>query len=303
MCEGETLNTFRAAICVAPVVCGASRAAYGVDMPDDSTPLLARRYIGETLQRMREQKNMTRGQVASELDKSTETIRRWENGEVVISQSFIKHMCEIYDASPAVMSQLRSMALKTKDPGLFEGRNVPAEARVLWESEVTAQLIRSVELENIPGLLQTPAYHQALQGALLPVSTDEAKAAREMRARRQQHLFDSHQLPAMQFIIGRAAIDYTAKHPDLHTEQTARLREVAGLPDVDIRVLADFHAGMLGSFTLITPRPSALGARPFVYIEAADGVRYEESRDVVSLYERIYSAVHESAIPLEEYLR
>jgi transcriptional regulator with XRE-family HTH domain len=272
-------------------------------MSSETTPTLARRYIGETLERQRIEAGLSRGRVATELGKSAETIRRWENGEAPVSVSFIRDMGRMYEAPLAVISRLCALALETKQSGLFEGRHVPTEARVLWESETTAQLIRSVELENIPGLLQTPEYHRTVQAAQLPVDAETAERSREFRTRRQRNLFGRKELPRMEFMIGRAAIDYTSRHPGVYADQLARLREVANMPEAEIRVIADFHAGMLGSFTLITPRQGALGARPFVYIEAADGVRYEESSDVVSLYEQVYPAVNETAILLEEYLK
>lgn len=229
---------------------------------DAAAPTLARRYIGETLQRLRLDSALKRGQVATELGKTDEAIRRWETGQAPAAVSFIRDMGRPYEPPSDLIGRLCSLALEAKKHGIFEGRNVPSEARVLWESEMTAQVIRSVELENIPGLLQTPEYQIGLQSALLPVSAETAATNRDLRAQRQQHMFGRANPPSLDFVIGRAAINYMSDHPDIRGNQLERLRQAASLAFVDIRVPTGFHAGMMGAFTLITPRKGALGVRP-----------------------------------------
>lgn len=265
------------------------------------TPTLAKIALGALITRLREASGKERTEVAAELGVDTETVRRWEIGKIAPKKMAIEALARAVGASAAELSRMTTLSLESKQRGLFEGSNVSPEMRVLYETEVTARLIRSLELEHIPGLLQTPEYHLAVQEALLPVDPDLADVLRRLRARRQEIVFGRKPLPKIQFIISRTALLYLDDYPKLRRKQVDRLREVAAIPEVEIRVITGFHAAMLGSFTMLTP-PRSTGARPFVYVEDIDGGRYVEG-DVVSQYEAVFGLVRDQqSRELEEYL-
>lgn len=269
----------------------------------ETPPTVARRFIGDTLKRLRQEAGKSQADVAAYVGKVEETIRRWEAGKNPVGVSVIRDLCSYYDAAPEIMSRLTSVAADAATPGLFEGPHVTPDNRALWENELTAASLRSVELDNVPGLLQTPEYQRSIQAALLPAARDVQAANRQNRAARQERVLGQKNPPELKCVIGRAVIDYMESHPPVRDGQIARLREVNAMPNAEVKVLHTFHASMLGSFYVVTPRAGALGARPFVYLEGAHGGRYEEGKDVVSLYDEIFSSVHDTAIELEEYLR
>lgn len=266
-----------------------------------STPTLARLGLGRMITRIRVRSGKERSQVAAELGTDPETVRRWETGVNAPKKMAITALAESIGATPEERSRMNTLSLESKDRGIFEGNNVPPDLRVLYETEYTASLIRSLELEHIPGLLQTPEYHVAVQEALLSVEPERAETFRKLRTRRQEIVFGRSPLPRMLFIIGPAALFYLESLPDIRSKQLARLREANAMPGVEIRVITGLHASMLGSFTILTP-PRETGARPFVYVEDIDGGRYVEG-DVVSQYEAVFSTVGDGqSQELEEYL-
>lgn len=267
------------------------------------TPSLAKLALGDMLARLRQASGRERHEVAAHVGVDTETLRRWEIGKVAPRPMAIRDLGQVYGATPEEISRMCTLSLDSKKRGMFEGNNVPPDLRVLYETEASTSLIRSLELEHVPGLLQTPEYHRIMQAAQMPADPEHSKTIRELRARRQEILFGRRDLPEMQFIIGPAALFYMSSHDGMRDEQLERLREVAAMPRADIRVITTFHPGMLGSFTVLTPRASALGARPFAYVEDIDGGRYVETHDVVSQYEAVFEAVRMNAQPLEEYLK
>lgn len=267
------------------------------------TPTLARRTLGAMLARSREEAQMERPEVAIELDVHPDTVRRWEIGETGPKPATVRFLGSLYGATATQISRWCALAVDGKQRGLYEGNNVPPELRALVECEITAAHISSLELEYIPGLLQTPGYLRAIQETELPHSAETAEQVTSLRVRRQEYVFGDP-VPELSFVIGFAAMAYMDRlPPDARGEQLDRLREVSELPNVDIRILTGPHAGMGGSFTILTPRKSTVGAVPFVHVESAHGGRYLETHDLVSLYGRIYDAVHKSAQQLEEYLR
>ena len=242
---------------------------------------------------------MGRAAVATYLGRGQETVRRWEIGESTPNLSTVRDLVKLYGASAEEFSRLTSLLASSKQRGLYEGADVPPELRYLYESEATCLALDAVELENIPGLLQTPEYHQAVQRAQLAEPVPFETALRNLRRQRQELTLHTGTRPQMRWVIGESAIRYLlAEDAALRDDQLDRLRDVDSYPEAEIRVVARFHAAMLGSFTLITP----VGAGRFVYLEGLDGGRYIEARDVLSRYTAAFDAVHAIAIPLEEYL-
>ncbi|WP_199042648.1 helix-turn-helix domain-containing protein [Glycomyces salinus] len=271
-------------------------------MSTTPTPTLAKIALGALITRIREASGKDRGEVAEALGIDTETVRRWEIGKIAPKRMAIEAIARFLDASPAELSRMTTLSLESKQRGMFERNSVPPDLRVLYETEATARLIRSLELEYIPGLLQTPEYHLTAQNAQVPIDEGHAATLRSVRTRRQEIVFSRKSLPKMLFIIGRAALLYLDDLPEVKDGQIARLMEAAARPEIEIRVITGLHAAMLGSFTILTPQAKT-GARPFTYVEDIDGGRYVEG-ELVSQYEEVINLVRDQqSIELEEYLQ
>jgi len=267
-----------------------------------TTPTLARRTLGTMLERLRKTAGVDVTTAANHVGVVRTTIGRWERGHAAPKVGLIRALSDLYQCSPAEMTRLTALAAQSAERGIWEGAKVPPHLRALYESESTAQSIRSVELDYIPGLLQTPDYLSAMQAERVGITSDEAEAVRRVYKQRQEVMFDGTRLPRMLFVMGPSALIYLDSLPDVQASQIKRLKEVCQLPGVEVRVMTQLHAAMDGAFTVIEPGQGLL-AEPFVFLESADGSRYVEDRDVVSTYQRIHERVLAKAIPLEDYLR
>jgi len=266
------------------------------------TPTLAKLGLGAIMARLMDDAGVSDSEMAAAVGVHVDTIERWKKGEFAPKRAAIAVIVATTGASPEELSVMNTLSLESKKKGLLEGNNVPPELRVLYETEATARLIRSIELEYIPGLLQTREYHLAAQAAQVAIDEEKAATLRRLRTRRQEIVFGRSPLPRLQFVIGIAALAYLDQYPEVKDAQIARLRDVAAMPGVEVRVITGFHAGMLGSFTILTPQATTR-ARPFTYVEDTDGGRYVEG-DIVSDYEAVFRMVRErQSIDLEEYLR
>lgn len=253
------------------------------------------------LERARIQAGMSVAQVAAHCGIHSTALRRWEKGQTGPKPADVMFLANLYRVPGEQARTWSALALKAKERGLFEAANVPAQLRVLVASEVQASTIQALELEYIPGLLQTPEYHRAIQTVELPIGQDEAESIRTVRVQRQRDVFGRVPMPRLEFIIGPAAMFYMDTWPTVRDGQIQRLREVASQPNVDIRIITGPHAGMLGSFTIVTPPKDSL-TRPVAYVESVDGCRYIETTDVVSEYLRTLDAVRDQSQPIKEYL-
>lgn len=268
----------------------------------DVTPTMARRYLGETLQRMRLDAEMELDEVSTALGKNRRTITRWESGATSPDVSNIRSLCDLYGIPKAQYARLTALLANSKSRNMYESPSVPDDLRWLVDTELSAAMIRSIELEYVPGLLQTPEYHRAAQARQLPAPEKTRAEFRKLRTQRQERVF-APPAPTMHFVLGPAVLYYLDQADDSIREgQMQRLVDASRLEHVEIRVITNFHPAMLGGFTIVNPRPTALGARPFAYCQDMSGARYMETSDVLSQCETVFSAVWENAIALEEHL-
>jgi len=265
------------------------------------TPTLARRVLAQKLRRQRIAAGVTQDQAAAEVDRDATTIGRWEQGHAGARRRDIQDLAKLYGASGAETARMTALLMQAGERGIWEGTNVPARLRVLYESEQTADTSYYLDHDYIPGLLQTPEYLTAAQAVRVDLSPSEADAVQHSYHDRQERTLYAADPPRLNFVFGQSALMYIRHLPDVCAGQIARLREADEMPHVDIRVITRLHAAMDGAFTLVDPGPDGL-LRPFIFLESADGRRYVETPDVVSTYLAAFRAVQETAIPLKEFL-
>ena len=270
------------------------------DMKEPDSPTLARFVLGRTLKRLRLEAKVELKNAAAICGVVETTISRWEVGASPPKPPVIMALGNAYGASEADIAKMSTWANKAKRRGLFEGSDVPVDARMLFEAEHVAHAIRGIELEYVPGLLQTPEYLATMQSAVSEFHTAEMLAKiRNLRERRQAAQAARQKPVIMQYVVGLATMAYLDQMPgDVRKGQIARLLEAAK-SGVDIRVLTKPHAAMLGSYTMIQISPDH---PPFVYVESLDAGRYLEGENVLSPFEQTFVSAQKSATALEEYL-
>lgn len=280
-------------------------AALGVHnryMTTSSSPTVAKLTFGPLLKRIRLRSGKERPQIAEALSVDLSTYGRWESGKYAPQPGTIAALADAVGATPEERARMRDLAESARKRGLFEGRSVPLHLRALYELEATAARIWSLELEHIPGLLQTVKYHQCVQRFQLPVEPKFAETLRRLRQQRYEIMRGRADAPEMLFLIGQSAMRYLDLYPDIKDEQIKRLRETNTMPNAEVRVITGMHAGMLGAFTIFEP-PATTGGRPFLYNETLRGEVFEEG-DVVSTSEKAISLIRdEQSQNLEDYLR
>lgn len=271
-------------------------------MATQSAPTVAKLAFGALLTKVRTNSGRSRNEVADDLGVDISTYGRWESGKYAPKPISIPAIAEAVRATPEEKSQMSTLAMDSKRRGLFQGRNVPPHLRAFYEIEASSIRTWSLELEHIPGPLQTPEYHLLVQEFQLPAEPGYAETLRELRPKRQEILFGRPDAPDLLFLIGSSAMRYLDEHPKIKDDQIDLLREANALSHAEVRVVTGMHAGMLSSFTIFTP-PEITGARPFVHTETLEGDRFAEG-DVVSRFGAAVSRIRdEQSQNLEDYLQ
>jgi transcriptional regulator with XRE-family HTH domain len=218
------------------------------------TPEVMRRRLRTFLRQAREAVPLTQQVAADALDWSVSKIIRIEQGTVGITPIDLRALLTVYGVTDEkVITDLVQLARGSRRQSWRQYRNVYSSASLaLFANEAVAAFIYKYEPTFIPGLLQTEDYARALLAGL-GHDDEETEAMVSARLERQQ-LLDRERHPELQFVLGEATVCRAVGGSDVMLQQLERLKELAGMPGIELRILpfsAGAHPRMGGAFTIL----------------------------------------------------
>jgi len=253
-----------------------------------SRPTVRRRIVGAQLRRLREAAGVTRHAAGSSIGVGESKLGRIEVGRVGLEENDVKQLLGLYGIhNEDERDALLALAREANRPGWLQAYSgaMPAWFRPYVDLEEAAQVIRTYEVQFIPGLLQTEEYARAImaQGAS---ETSEAEIARrvELRLRRQRILTASNPT-RMWAVIDEAALWRPIGGSEVTRAQLRALLASARLQHITVQVMpfrVGGHAGEAGAFTILRfPEPEL---HDIAYVEQLTGAMYLERDDDMDHY-------------------
>ncbi|NEW32978.1 helix-turn-helix domain-containing protein [Nocardia cyriacigeorgica] len=275
-------------------------------------PTLRAQWLGQQLRRYREAAGLTLKEAAAYLNRDSSTVSRFEAGLYPPRDNDVQELLTLYGvSSEPIRSSLRKLSMEVWQKGWWEGYAKDVDPSIVdyaW-LEARAAEIKSFNPIVVPGLLQTPAYAEAVMRAVDPdVPDEQVDRWLEVRMLRQQTLG----LPRpTQFtaILDESVLRRPVGGHRVMAEQLEHLAEVALRPNIHIRVLPErlgAHAAPDGSFKLFNmpePYPN------LACIETPAGVIYVEDDGIkrfVAAFDRLEQATldrEESIAELQKWSR
>ncbi|TVZ00178.1 XRE family transcriptional regulator [Trebonia kvetii] len=192
-------------------------------------PPVRRRFVGRALRRYRESLGFSLEDAARLLECDRSKISRIETGQRGIRPKELRELLAEYGAPEDEQQLLTWLA----DPrGAFEWHReyaaiLAGPLRDYLAMETAASRIAVYEAQQVPALLQTPAYARALAETDPSLDDDAARdrAAEAVLARQHAVLGDSR--PQVHLIIGQAALHQQVGNETVMSEQLAALARTA----------------------------------------------------------------------------
>jgi transcriptional regulator with XRE-family HTH domain len=251
-------------------------------------PTVRRRIVGAQLRRLREASGVSRRQAAASIRAGESKLARIEAGRVGLEEHDVKQLLELYGIGEAEeRDALLALAREANRPGWlqeFSGA-VPAWFRPYVDLEEAAQVIRTYEVQFVPGLLQTEDYARAVIAHGLSDPAEEEVTRRvELRLRRQQ-ILTAPNPTRLWAVIDEAALWRPIGGSDVSRAQLRALLEAARLQHITVQVMpfrVGGHAGEAGAFTILRfPEPEL---HDIAYVEQLTGAMYLERDDDMDSY-------------------
>ncbi|MET9699989.1 helix-turn-helix transcriptional regulator [Streptomyces sp. NPDC006529] len=269
-------------------------------MAGNGNPTVRRRRLGSELRRLRLASGLTSREVADRLLISQPKISHLENGRRAIKPRDVRDLCGIYGVTdPQVVDSLMQMATESDRQGWWVAcGDIPYAVYIGLETAASA--IHSYEPQVIPGLLQTPAYAQAVIEETIPLATPGQIAVRhEVRLRRQCRAHHPARPLRLWAVLDESALRRMAGSPEIMREQLEYLNRLSMQPHITVQVLpheAGAHPGVSGQFSILRFPDSAAGA---VYLERFTSDLYLEKRSDVQHYSVMYDHLQAKALSPE----
>jgi transcriptional regulator with XRE-family HTH domain len=265
-------------------------------------PTVRRRRLGQELRKLREAKNMTAEQVAERLLVSQSKISRLENGRRSISQRDVRDLCGVYEVEDERMvDSLMQMAKDSRQQGWWHAfGDIPYSVYIGLETD--AESLRMYESQIIPGLLQTPAYAEAVISGAMPESAPADIEKRvTVRTRRQDRIRDEERPLRLWAVIDEGALHRIVGSRQLMVDQLEHLIEQSHLPHVTVQVIPfemGAHPGISGQYSILEfPDTSDSSV---VYIEGVTSDLYLEKAQDVGKYSVMYEHLRAQALNVDQ---
>lgn len=122
-----------------------------------------------------------------------------------------------------VIGSLMQMARESGQRGWWHAYgDIPQSVYIALETDTTS--LHTYERMAIPGLLQTPAYAQAVIGETIPLLTAEEAGTRlKVRLRRQHRIYDPAYTLRLWVVLEESALRRVVDSPDVMREQVEHL--------------------------------------------------------------------------------
>jgi transcriptional regulator with XRE-family HTH domain len=249
------------------------------------------------LRRAREAAGITQQEVAERMKWSLSKVTRIESGDVGISADDLRALAGLLGMGGTAIRELVRRNEASRARGWWHDyRTVMSSAFTdLVGMESDADQLREYALSVIPGLLQTPAYAEAVMsgGSVIHSPEDPERFESELRVslrlRRQASVLDGPDQPELMVVLDESLLYRAVGDIETMAVQVHRLAELARRPQLRIRVLPFERRSHC-------PHDYVIVDRDLVYVELISSEIWFDDPGRVGLYRTLFDSAWAEAL-------
>jgi hypothetical protein len=266
-------------------------------------PTVRRILLGSQLRRLRESKTISRKDAGFSIRASESKISRMELGRVSFKERDVADLLTLYGVTEdADRAPLLSLAHGANQACWWQKVSdaMPAWFHPYMGLEEAAALIRTYEIQFVPGLLQTEAYARAIvtQGG---EGIPEATVARRVSVRiRRQSILTRPNPPLLWVVMDEAALRRPIGGPAVMRAQLEHLIRLTEQSNITIQIMPATFGGVTaggGAFSILRFSEPALP--DVVYLEHLTGASCLDRQEDVECYLDAMNRLVVDSIPPE----
>ncbi len=259
--------------------------------------------LGARLRALREAGGISRADAGYLIRSSESKISRMELGRVGFKQRDVVDLLKLYGVDdPSEVNRLITLAREANAHGWWHPYSdvLSSWFQNYLDLEQSAELIRTYEVQFVPGLLQTDAYARAVIALDDRADAPDVERRAQLRMARQQVLARTEGL-RLWAVLDEAVLRRPIGGPALLREQIMALLEASQRDNVRLQVLPfarGGHSAAGGAFTIL--RFPHRDVPDVVYIEHLTSGLYIDKADDVDRYAGAMSRLIIEAEPPEQ---
>jgi transcriptional regulator with XRE-family HTH domain len=263
-----------------------------------SGPTVLRMLLGSQLRDLREAAGISPDQAGYEIRGSRSKISRLEHGRVSFKERDVEDLLTLYGVTDSRRrAYMIALAQQANNQGWWAKYDdvLPDWFETYVGLEQATSLIRSYELQFVPGLFQTDDYARAvtiLGHRAAPAEEIERRVS--LRLKRQQLLAGPQ--PRVWSVIDESALRRPLGGRETMRGQLRHLLEIAELPQVTLQLMPfnrGGHSAAGGSFAIL--RFAEPDLPDIVYVEQLTGALYLDRREEVDHYREVMNSLSAEA--------
>jgi transcriptional regulator with XRE-family HTH domain len=281
----------------------AAKEHMSMPQPEGGSPTVRRMQLGSQLRRLREAADISRDDAGFVIRGSSSKISRMELGRVSFKQRDVTDLLKLYGVTDEQEHQrLLTLTEQANAPGWWHQYSdlLPAWYQNHLGLEDAATLIRTYEVQFVPGLLQTEAYARAvIRLGHRQADITELDRRVALRMTRKQ-LLDRPDGPRLWAVLDEAVLHRPMGDTTVLRQQVTALLHQCDHPNIRLQVIPftrGGHAASGGAFTIL--RFPLEDLPDTVYLEHLTGALYLDKPEDVDQYTAVISALVIEAEPPE----
>ncbi len=269
-------------------------------------PTVQRLVLGSQLHQLRESRGITAEQAAEAIRGSHSKISRMEHGRVGFKERDVADLLTLYGVTDSEeRAALINLARQANTPGWWHAYSdiLPSWLEPFVGLEAAASVIRTYQIQLVPGLLQTEGYARALILQGQAANEDQVARRIELRVSRQAVL-SSPNPPQLWAVVDEGALRRPVGGRKVVRDQLQHLIEMTDHPAVTLQILpftAGPHSAMGGPFTIL--RFAEPDLHDVVYIEQLTSALYLEKPTEVDSYLEVMEQLCLQAEPVNNTVK
>jgi transcriptional regulator with XRE-family HTH domain len=271
-------------------------------------PTLLKMLIGVQLAGIREDKGFSQEQAARKAGFSAAKLSRIEAGKSrrPPQESDVRALLDLYGCDGHEAFVLMQLLQRAGEPGWwqrYDKRLMPEWFDRLVGLQEAAAVIRTFEIQYVPGLLQTPAYTRAVVERGLPTAPSrEVQRRVELRMRRRD-LLDRPDAPQLWAVMDESVLLRVLGSREVMREQLEHLAEMAHRPHVTLQIVPlDVTRASAPAIPVTYLRFGGAELPDIVYLEHIRSATFLEDRDETEEYRLTLDRLGDEALSPRESL-
>lgn len=270
------------------------------------SPIAVRLVLGHLLRMLRKAAGIDAEAAGRSIRGSEAKISRMERAQVTCKHDDVMDLLTLYGVTGTqVFGHFAEMVRISRQPGWwhrFDGV-LPDWAGKLIGLQEAASTIRTYEVQLIPGLLQTPAYTEALVRQAYPLASQEDVDARLELRRIRQVVLARQDAPRLWAVLDEAVLHRPMGGEQVMREQLGHLRKMAQLDHVTVQIAPFNRPGCIAGGFPITHLRFDLPALPdIVYLEQLRDADYLAKPEETQHYRRVLDGLAHAALSPQQSL-